>query len=174
MLVALTVELKVEVPVLVRAILPKPREPPTAPVNVILAVPTESVKFLAALASLSTVEPNEILLSVVDKLTFPASDKASLYDCVAEVVTFPVKIVDPPVFVLSDVAFTVELNVVVPVELTAIAPKLPLVPAPSEEPKLTLPAPALMVKVLLAVDNPPPETKMLLASLSLALPKGRL
>ena len=174
MLVALTVELKVEVPVLVRAILPKPREPPTAPVNVILAVPTESVKFLAALASLSTVEPNEILLSVVDKLTFPASDKASLYDCVAEVVTFPVKIVDPPVFVLSDVAFTVELNVVVPVELTAIAPKLPLVPAPTEEPKLTLPAPALMVKVLLAVDNTPPETKMLLASLSLALPKGRL
>ena len=156
MLVALTVEPKVEVPVLVSEILPKPREPPTAPVNVILAVPTESVKLLAAVASLSTVELNEILLSVVDKLTFPASDTASLYDCVPEVVTFPVNIVEPPALALNDVAFTVELNVVVPVELTAIAPKVPLVPAPNEAPKLTLPASALMVKVLLAADTPPP------------------
>ena len=170
MLVALTVELKVEVPVLVSEILPKPREPPTAPVNVILAVPTESVKFLAAVASLSTVELNEILLLVVDKLTFPANDTASLYDCVPEVVTLPVNIVEPPVLVLRDVALTVELNVVVPVELTATAPKVPLVPAPTEEPKLTLPPPALIVKVLLAADTPPPETKKLLSSLSLALP----
>ena len=170
MLVALTVELKVEVPVLVSEILPKPCAPPTAPVKVIFAVPTESVKFLAAVASLSTVELNEILLSLVDKLTFPASDTASLYDCVPEVVTLPVNIVEPPVLVLSDVALTVELNVVVPVELTAKAPNVPLVPAPTEEPKLTLPPPALIVKVLLAADTPPPETKKLLASLSLALP----
>jgi hypothetical protein len=120
------------------------------------AVPTESVKFLAAVASLSTVELNEMLLLVVDKLTFPASDIASLYDWVPEVVTSPVKIVDPPVFVVRDVAFSVEPNVVMPVELTVIAPNVPLAPAPNEAAKLTLPASALIVNVLLAAETPPP------------------
>jgi hypothetical protein len=169
MLVALTVELKVDVPVLVSEILPKPCAPPTAPVKVIFAVPTESVKFLAAVTSLSTVELNKILLFVVDKLTFPANDTASLYDCVPEVVTLPVNIVEPPVSVLSDVALTVELNVVVPVELTATAPRVPLVPAPTEEPKLTFPASAFMVKVLLAADTPPPDNMNAEAAVELSV-----
>ncbi|CAM3793808.1 hypothetical protein POBR111598_09980 [Polynucleobacter brandtiae] len=43
-LVAATVLLKVVLPVLVKEILPRPCEPPTAPVKVMLPVPAETVR----------------------------------------------------------------------------------------------------------------------------------
>ena len=63
--VALTVDEKVVVPVLVREILPSPCAPPTAPVKVILPEPTLTVSALAVVLSLLTVLLNEIVLLVV-------------------------------------------------------------------------------------------------------------
>ena len=71
-------------------------------------------------------------------------------------VTFPAIEVLPPALVFRELAATVELKVVVPVELTLTAPKVPLAPAPNEDSKLTCPEPVFMVSVLSAADTPPP------------------
>lgn len=71
--VALTVDEKVVVPVLVREILPSPCAPPTAPVKVILPEPTLTVSALAVVLSLLTVLLNETVLLVVASVTAAAS-----------------------------------------------------------------------------------------------------
>ncbi len=70
--VALTVDEKVVVPVLVREILPSPCAPPTAPVKVMLPEPTLTVSALAVVLSLLTVLLNEIVLLVVAKVVAAA------------------------------------------------------------------------------------------------------
>jgi hypothetical protein len=63
-LAATTVELKVDVPVLVSEILPRPCEPPTAPVKVMLPESAFRVRFLAPLTVLLNTIPG-----VVDVVT---------------------------------------------------------------------------------------------------------
>ncbi len=70
--IALTVDEKVVVPVLVREILPSPCAPPTAPVKVMLPEPTLTVSALAVVLSLLTVLLNEIVLLVVPSVTAAA------------------------------------------------------------------------------------------------------
>ncbi len=70
--IALTVDEKVVVPVLVREILPSPCAPPTAPVKVMLPEPTLTVSALAVVLSLLTVLLNEIVLLVVAKVVAAA------------------------------------------------------------------------------------------------------
>ena len=53
--VAATVAEKVVVPVLVNEILPNPREPPMAPVNVMLPLPVATLKLLLSPVAESTV-----------------------------------------------------------------------------------------------------------------------
>ncbi len=68
--VALTVDEKVVVPVLVREILPSPCAPPTAPVKVILPEPEVRVKSLVAEVILSTVLLNAIAPLLEELLLF--------------------------------------------------------------------------------------------------------
>ena len=63
----------------------------------------------------------------------------------------------PPVLVVTELAATVDPKVVMPDELIVNAPKVPLVPAPIEESKETLPASEFIVSVLSAADAPPPD-----------------
>ncbi len=91
--VALTVDEKVVVPVLVREILPSPCAPPTAPVKVILPEPTLTVSALAVVLSLLTVLLNETVLLVVASVTAAASVTGPVYVCVPVVVTLPVRMV---------------------------------------------------------------------------------
>ena len=55
---AITAALKVEVPVLVNEIFPKPCEPPTAPVKVTFDVPTLTLNALAVALALFSVLTN--------------------------------------------------------------------------------------------------------------------
>ena len=71
--VALTVDEKVVVPVLVREILPSPCAPPTAPVKVMLPEPTLTVRLRGVAPSLLTVLLNEIVLLVVAKVVAAAN-----------------------------------------------------------------------------------------------------
>ena len=68
--VALTVDEKVVVPVLVREILPSPCAPPTAPVKVMLPEPVVTVKSFVAAVMLSTVLLNAIAPLLVELLLF--------------------------------------------------------------------------------------------------------
>ena len=60
-----TEALKVVIPVLVKEILPRPLEPPTSPVKVILDVPTLMLSARAVASALLTVLANVIALFVV-------------------------------------------------------------------------------------------------------------
>ncbi|CAM3793230.1 hypothetical protein POBR111598_09960 [Polynucleobacter brandtiae] len=71
-LVAATELLKVVLPVLVKEILPRPCEPPTAPVKVMLPVPAETVRFFVVVAALLRLEANTTLLLVVVKVALAA------------------------------------------------------------------------------------------------------
>ena len=62
---AFTAALKVVVPVLVREMLPRPWEPPTAPVNVIFLNPVATVKLRAVASALFKVLVKLILLLVL-------------------------------------------------------------------------------------------------------------
>ena len=63
--VALTAALKVVVPVLLKEILPRPWEPPTAPVNVIFLNPVASVKLRTVASTLFRVLVKLMLLLVL-------------------------------------------------------------------------------------------------------------
>ena len=71
-LLATMVEPKVVVPVLVSEMLPKPCAPPTAPVKVMLLVPTLMVRLRGVLLSLLTVLLNDIALLVVANVALAA------------------------------------------------------------------------------------------------------
>ena len=144
-LVASTVLVNVVLPVLVRAMLPKPREPPTAPVKVIWPVPEVMVKSLVSSLCELTVPLKITELLVVARLKPEEISTASPYCCAPPVVTLPFNLVLPPLSVVMDKPFTAALKVVVPAETRLIAPKLPLLAPPTIPLKVM--APDALVKL---------------------------
>ena len=148
MLVALTVELKVDVPVLVSEILPNPREPPTAPVKVMFPEPTDTVNDLAEVASLFKVELNKTLLLVVVNETSPPKVTAPEYVCVPVVVMFA-EIVETPETLRVVNPDALPPNAPAPVRAKALAP-----PVIVEVNVMVVPDNVLVAPVPLRVTGP--------------------